>query len=204
MRKEVKDFVAKCLTYQTIEYSTEAPNGLLQPLEMPERVWEDLALDFIVSLPTFRGNSTILMVINGLMKYTHFGALSANYTTSKVVELFTHMVIRLHATETELRISSESNATTSQQEMSRHPISNWGLGFGEASAIPPIYDSRCHHRASPPSTIQLNLADSPSQLPPPPSISPPSIAQLNLVIADSPLTDSRCHHQASPPSILKL
>ncbi|XP_060675813.1 uncharacterized protein LOC132805069 [Ziziphus jujuba] len=48
MWKDVKDFVGKCLTCQTINYSTVAPMGLLQPLQMPERVWEDLALDFIV------------------------------------------------------------------------------------------------------------------------------------------------------------
>lgn len=51
MRNDVKEFVTKCITCQTIKYSTASPNGLLQPLEMPERVWEDLALDFIVGLP---------------------------------------------------------------------------------------------------------------------------------------------------------
>ena len=63
---------------------------------MPEWVWEDLALDFIIGLPTSQGNTTILVVIDRLTKYAHFGALPTHYTASKVVELFTHIVIRLH------------------------------------------------------------------------------------------------------------
>ena len=36
------------------------------------------------------------MVIDRLTKYAHFGALPNNYSATKVAELFTHMVIRLH------------------------------------------------------------------------------------------------------------
>lgn len=96
MRREVKEFVASCVTCQTIKYSTAAPAGLLQPLEMPERIWEDLALDFIVGLPNSKGNTTILVVVDRLTKYAHFGALSSNFTASKVAELFCNMVIKLH------------------------------------------------------------------------------------------------------------
>lgn len=52
MRKDVKDYVRSCVICQTVKYSTTAPYGLLQPLPIPERVWEDLALDFIVGLPS--------------------------------------------------------------------------------------------------------------------------------------------------------
>lgn len=96
MRKEVKEFVARCMTCQTIKYSTSSPQGLLQPLEIPTRVWEDLALDFIVGLPNSKGSTTILVVVDRLTKYAHFGALPTSYTASKVAELFCNMVIKLH------------------------------------------------------------------------------------------------------------
>lgn len=73
MRKDVKDYVSNCVTCQTVKYSTAAPSGLLQPLEVPERVWEDLALDFIVGMPNSKGHTTILVVIDRLTKYTHLG-----------------------------------------------------------------------------------------------------------------------------------
>ena len=51
MRKEVKAFVSQCFICQTVKYETTPPNRLLKPLPLPERVWEDVALDFIVGLP---------------------------------------------------------------------------------------------------------------------------------------------------------
>lgn len=96
MRRDVKEFVGRCVTCQTVKYSTSVPYGLLQPLEMPDRVWEDLTLDFIVGLPNSKGNTSVLVVVDRLTKYTHFGALPSNYMTSKVAELFTGMVIKLH------------------------------------------------------------------------------------------------------------
>lgn len=87
MRAGVKEFVRKCMVCQTIKYYNVAPHRLLQPLEVPERVWEDLAMDFITGLPNSWGNTTILVVIDHLTKYSHFGALPTSYTTSKVVEL---------------------------------------------------------------------------------------------------------------------
>ncbi|MCP6423310.1 hypothetical protein NL463_28785, partial [Klebsiella pneumoniae] len=60
------------------------------------RVWEDLAMNFIVGLPISHGVSTILVVIDRLTKYAHFGALPLHYTATKVADLFTNMVIKLH------------------------------------------------------------------------------------------------------------
>lgn len=113
MRGEVKEFVSQCTTCQTIKYSTAAPNSLLQTLEMPERIWEDLAMDFIVGLPNSRGQTTILVVIDRLTKYAHFGALPTSFTTSKVAELFSHMVIRLHGVPRTL-VSDRDPIFTSQ------------------------------------------------------------------------------------------
>ena len=96
MRNEVKDFVERCLNCQTVKYSNTAPSGLLQPLEVLEIVWEDLALDFIVGLLNSKGNTTILVVVDRLNKYAHFGALPIDYTTTKVAKLFCGMVIKLH------------------------------------------------------------------------------------------------------------
>ncbi|XP_062093441.1 uncharacterized protein LOC133799440 [Humulus lupulus] len=97
MRKDVHQFVLACLFCQTIKYSPTAPHGLLQPLEIPERVWEDLAMDFIVGLPNSRGVTNILVVVDRFTKYAHFGALPNHYSATKVADLFSNMVIRLHA-----------------------------------------------------------------------------------------------------------
>lgn len=96
MRKDVKEFVRSCVVCQTVKYSTTAPYGLLQPSPIPEWVWEDLALDFIVGLPSSQGATNILVVIDRFTKYAHFGALPNHYSATKVADLFINMVIKLH------------------------------------------------------------------------------------------------------------
>lgn len=53
MLKDVKSFVAKCLDCQHTKYETKKLAGLLYPLPVPFRPWEDLSLDFIIGLPPF-------------------------------------------------------------------------------------------------------------------------------------------------------
>ena len=96
MRKDVKDFVERCYECQTSKYSTERPYGLLQSMELPKQVWEDVAIDFIVGLPCSKGFTAILVAVNRYSKYAYFRRFRTSHIASQVVELFCSMVIRLH------------------------------------------------------------------------------------------------------------
>ena len=96
LKKDVQQFVKECPVCQKVKYSTQAPGGLLQPLPIPIRIWEDLAMDFITSLPTSEGYTTILVVVDRLSKHAYFGALPRSYTAPRVAQLFVTMVCRLH------------------------------------------------------------------------------------------------------------
>jgi hypothetical protein len=54
MHKEVTEFVKACLVCQQTKSPTHLPYGLLQPLPIPTAVWEDISLDFITGLPSFK------------------------------------------------------------------------------------------------------------------------------------------------------
>jgi hypothetical protein len=75
MRKEVSEFVKACLVCQQTKPMTHSPYGLLQPLPIPDRIWEDISLDFVIGLPSFQTNTVILVVVDRLSKAAHFGML---------------------------------------------------------------------------------------------------------------------------------
>lgn len=45
MRHDVEAYVAACLVYQQIKYSTQAPMGFLQSLPVPALAWEEVMID---------------------------------------------------------------------------------------------------------------------------------------------------------------
>lgn len=53
LREDVTRFVANCMECQLIKYESKKSTGLLCPLSVPYRPWEDLLLDLIVGLPAY-------------------------------------------------------------------------------------------------------------------------------------------------------
>ena len=51
MKRDVVKYVEKCLTCQRIKAEYQRPTGELQPIEVPEWKWEQIAMDFVVGLP---------------------------------------------------------------------------------------------------------------------------------------------------------
>ena len=96
LRSDVKQYVGKCLVCQQIKYPTSKVAGLLQPLPIPENIWEDISMDFITGLPVSKGVSVILVVVDRLSKAAHFGTLPASFTAITVANLFTDIVVKHH------------------------------------------------------------------------------------------------------------
>jgi hypothetical protein len=96
MHKDVKQFVNSCNTCQYNKYNTHSPYGLLQPLPLPEQVWEDISMDFITNLPLTNNKSTIWVVIDRLSKFAHFIALPASFTAVSLASTFLTEIYRLH------------------------------------------------------------------------------------------------------------
>jgi len=96
IKNDIQKFIAKCPTCQQSKVDDISPLGLLQPLPIPQRVWSDINMDFIVGLPNCKGKTVIWVVLHRLSKYTHFVPMSHPYTASFVAQLFIEHIFKLH------------------------------------------------------------------------------------------------------------
>lgn len=63
MKKEVKDFVATSNLCLQNKSETYACLGLLQPLPIPQQVWNDISMDFIEGLPKSDHFDIIMLMV---------------------------------------------------------------------------------------------------------------------------------------------
>ncbi|KAL5563636.1 hypothetical protein UlMin_033383 [Ulmus minor] len=76
MKKDVANYIAKCLVCQKIKAEHQCPTGVLQSIEIPEWKWEQISMDFVVGLPkTTNGyDARIFYLSRSLIR--HFGEVS--------------------------------------------------------------------------------------------------------------------------------
>lgn len=80
-RKDVKDYVVRCIACQRSKSSTQMSGGLLQPLPIPDHAWSSVSMDFITQLPkTKNGKDSIVVFVDRLTKMTHFAAIKVDFT----------------------------------------------------------------------------------------------------------------------------
>ncbi|KAK8503669.1 hypothetical protein V6N12_024841 [Hibiscus sabdariffa] len=97
MKKDISDYVAKCLTCQQVKAEHQHPSGLLQPIKIPEWKWERITMDFVVGLPlTPSKKDSVWMIVDRLTKSAHFIPVRKNYTVNKLAKLYISEIVRLH------------------------------------------------------------------------------------------------------------
>jgi hypothetical protein len=70
---------------------------LLQPLQVLEWKWEEIAMDFIVGLPrTQSGYDSIWVIVDGLTKVAHFIPVKTTYSGPQLAELYVSRIVCLH------------------------------------------------------------------------------------------------------------
>ena len=97
MKRDVSEFVTKCLVCQRVKVEHQVPSGLLQPIKIPELKWDRITMDFVVGLPlTGRKHDSVWVVVDRLTKSAHFLSVRTDYSLDKLAELYIKEIVRLH------------------------------------------------------------------------------------------------------------
>ena len=93
----IHKYVTSCDACQRNKPSQQAPMGLMQPLPIPTRPWQQVSMDLITALPRSRlGNDAIVVFVDKLTKLNHYVATTTNVTAPQLATLFMREVVRLH------------------------------------------------------------------------------------------------------------
>jgi len=73
VKKDVEEFVARCLDCQMVKAEYKHIGGLLQLIAIPKWKWEVISIDFITGLPRIvREHDSIIVVVDKLTNIAHF------------------------------------------------------------------------------------------------------------------------------------
>ncbi|KAL0537309.1 hypothetical protein IC582_026286 [Cucumis melo] len=112
MKREVADFVSRCLVCLQVKALRQKPAGLLQPLGVPEWKWESVSMDFITGLPrTLKGYTVIWVVVGRLTKSADFILGKSTYTASKWGQLYMTEMVRLHGVPVSIILDRDARFT---------------------------------------------------------------------------------------------
>ena len=96
MGGDIHEVISKCSIY--LKAKSQFHQGLYIPLPIPNGRWEDVRIDFIVSLPrTQRGKDAIMVIADSFSKMAHFIPCEKIDDATHVAYLYFKEVFKLHS-----------------------------------------------------------------------------------------------------------
>lgn len=97
MKKDIAEFISKCLVCQYIKAEHQVPVGLLQPLSMPEWKCGRITMNFVYGLPrTQRSHDVIRVMVDKVTKIDHFLEIRVDYSRERLAKLYINEIETIH------------------------------------------------------------------------------------------------------------
>lgn len=121
MKREITEWVERCLVCQQVKAEHQRSGGLLQSLPVPEWKWEHTTLDFVLGLSrTQKGNNMTWVIVDRLTKSAYFLAIAETSKLEKLARFYIQEIVRLHGVPVSIVSDRDSRFTSwksFQQEM---------------------------------------------------------------------------------------
>ncbi|GJW17056.1 putative reverse transcriptase domain-containing protein [Tanacetum coccineum] len=97
IKKDIAEYVSKCLTCLKVKAEHQRPFGLLQQPNISIWKWEGIAMDFVTKLArTSSGHDTIWVIMDRLTKFAHFLPMHEDYKMERLARLYLNEIVARH------------------------------------------------------------------------------------------------------------
>ncbi|GJS27722.1 putative reverse transcriptase domain-containing protein [Tanacetum coccineum] len=113
MKKDIAEYVSKCLTCLKVKTEHQRQFGLLQQPEIPIWKLEGIDMDFVTKLPrTSIGHDTIWVIVDRLTKFAHFLPMCEDYKMERLARLYLNEIVARHGVPISIILDCDSRFTS--------------------------------------------------------------------------------------------
>ena len=125
VKKDIVEYVSKCLTCQQVKAEHQVPSGLLNPIPIPQWTWDNITLDFVSSFPlTQKKHDSFWVIVDKLTKSAHLLPVWLDYSMDRLAELYVNEIVGLHG----IPLSIVSNHDPQFQGFGKNYSQPWVFG----------------------------------------------------------------------------
>ena len=97
IKRDVTEYVFKCLMCQQVKAEHQVPTGLLNPLPIPQWKWDNITMNFVSGFPLIQQkHDSIWVIVDKLTKSAHFISVRMDYSMDRLDKLYVEEIVQLH------------------------------------------------------------------------------------------------------------
>ncbi|GJT84026.1 putative reverse transcriptase domain-containing protein [Tanacetum coccineum] len=97
MKRDIAEYVSRCLTCSKIKAEHQKPSGLLQQPKIIKWKWEKITMDLVTKFPrSSSGYDEIWVIVDRLTKSSHFLPIREDYKTEKLARIYINEIVARH------------------------------------------------------------------------------------------------------------
>ena len=114
MKKDIAEYVSKCLTCQQVKVEHQVPSGLLNPIPIPQWKWDKISMDFVFGFPlTQKKHDPVWVIVNRITKSAHLLPVRLHYSMDRLAGMYVSEIVWLHGIQLSI-VSNQDPRFTSR------------------------------------------------------------------------------------------